>query len=158
MIRIDVTVDTDVLEAISEAAERAPQRVSRAYSKAISRTQKRMLDDLRAYPGPVKRPFKWQSDRQRRAYFATNGFGHGIPYVRTNALRDSWSVRVRSKLDSSIYTVENDTDYADFVMGEHQQIGHANTGWNDAKTIIDLYREELVDTLIDVWGTVALGE
>lgn len=28
-------------------------------------------------------PVTWDSARQRRAFFATNGFGHGIPYERT---------------------------------------------------------------------------
>jgi hypothetical protein len=32
---------------------------------------------------PVQYPINWDSEKQRRAFFATNGFGHGIPYVRT---------------------------------------------------------------------------
>lgn len=32
---------------------------------------------------PVTYPIQWDSQRQKRAYFATNGFGNGIPYSRT---------------------------------------------------------------------------
>ena len=88
MIKVDVTVDTDVLEAISETALSAPRRMNAAYKRRIKRIRQQILDELRQYPGPVKRPFRWASERQRRAFFATNGFGHGIPYVRTNALKE----------------------------------------------------------------------
>ena len=33
---------------------------------------------------PVQYPIRWDSERQRHAFFATNGFGHGIPYKRTS--------------------------------------------------------------------------
>lgn len=32
---------------------------------------------------PVQYPIRWDSLKQQRAFFATNGFGHGIPYKRT---------------------------------------------------------------------------
>ena len=35
-------------------------------------------------PGsPITYPVKWDSEKQRRAYFATDGFGAGIPYRRS---------------------------------------------------------------------------
>lgn len=39
---------------------------------------------------PVTYPVQWDSARQRRAFFATNGFGKGIPYRRTNRYRFGW--------------------------------------------------------------------
>jgi hypothetical protein len=41
---------------------------------------------------PVTYPVKWDSDKQRKAFFATNGFGKGIPYVRTNQYVNGWQV------------------------------------------------------------------
>ena len=35
---------------------------------------------------PVVYPIQWDTERQRRAFFATNGFGQGIPYKRTHAM------------------------------------------------------------------------
>ena len=32
---------------------------------------------------PVQYPIRWDSAKQRAAFFATNGFGNGIPYERT---------------------------------------------------------------------------
>ena len=41
---------------------------------------------------PVRYPVQWDSERQRRAFFATGGFGIGIPYRRTNRYRLGWSL------------------------------------------------------------------
>ncbi len=35
-------------------------------------------------------PIRWDSEKQRRAFFATGGFGGGIPYNRTQAYIRSW--------------------------------------------------------------------
>jgi hypothetical protein len=35
---------------------------------------------------PIRYPVQWDSERQKRAFFATNGFGQGIPYQRTNRM------------------------------------------------------------------------
>jgi len=158
MIKIDVTVDTDVLDAISEAAKESPRRMNAAYKKRIKRIRQRILDDLREYPGPVKYPFRWKSERQRRAYFATDGFGWGIPYVRTNALKDGWTTHIRDQKDGAVFEVVNNADYSVFVMGDWQQPGHIQTGWNSAAEIVAKYREQATDELISVWGEVALGE
>lgn len=157
MIKVDVTVDTDVLEAISEAAQQSPRRMNAAYKKRIKRIRQRMLDDLREYPGPVKYPFRWKSERQRRAYFATDGFGWGIPYVRTDALKDSWTTHIRDQKDGAVFEVENRAPYAIYVMGDWQQPGHIQTGWGSAAVIVAKYRERATDELIDVWGAIALG-
>ena len=35
-------------------------------------------------------PINWDSERQRRAFFATNGFGGGIPYKRKGRYEAGW--------------------------------------------------------------------
>lgn len=47
-----------------------------------------------AKPGlPITYPVQWDSEKQRRAFFATNGFGHGIPYKRSNKYIQSGQVQ-----------------------------------------------------------------
>ena len=41
---------------------------------------------------PVRYPINWDSEKQRRAFFATKGFGKGIPYRRTDRYRYGWSL------------------------------------------------------------------
>ena len=158
MIKIDVTADTDVLDAIREAAQDAPRRMNKAYKRKIKRLRQQLLDELREYPGPVKRPFRWKSERQRRAYFATDGFGWGIPYVRTDALKASWTTHIRDQKDGAVFEVENKAQYAQYVVGDFAQPGHIHTGWASAAVLVARYREEASDILFDTWGEVALSE
>lgn len=51
--------------------------------ETASRIKSRMSEEGE----PVRYPIQWDSERQRRAFFATNGFGKGIPYRRTHAMR-----------------------------------------------------------------------
>jgi len=39
---------------------------------------------------PIQYPVQWDSERQRLAFFATNGFGKGIPYQRNHQYRLGW--------------------------------------------------------------------
>lgn len=41
---------------------------------------------------PVRYPIDWDSQKQRRAFFATKGFGKGIPYRRSNRYRLGWNM------------------------------------------------------------------
>jgi hypothetical protein len=41
----------------------------------------------------VSYPINWDSERQRKAYFSTDGFGHGIPYVRTGEHEAAWEAK-----------------------------------------------------------------
>lgn len=157
-IRVDVMVDQDVLDAIAETARESPRRMSKAYKKRVKRLRQQLLDELRQYPGKVKYPFRWKSERQRRAFFATDGFGFGIPYVRTNALKDGWTTHIRDQQNSVIFDVVNNAEYSRFVVGDDAQPGHIATGWKSAAVIIAEYREKAVDELIDTWGAVALGD
>ncbi len=41
---------------------------------------------------PSTSPVQWDSEKQRRAFFASDGFGGGIPHNRTGAYQYSWTV------------------------------------------------------------------
>ncbi len=51
--------------------------------------------DIAVYPSVPSYPINWDSGRQRRAFFATNGFGGGIPHVRNGGLPRSWQKDVQ---------------------------------------------------------------
>ena len=77
-------------------------------------------------------PYQWQSEKQRRAYFATNGFGKGIPYSRTNQLKSGWKL-----VDYGVKAqVTNDVPYAGFVMDADQQRGHRADKWRLVSEVI----------------------
>ncbi len=105
-------------------------------------------------PGPVKYPIEWTSEKQRRAFFATDGFGEGIPTKRSNQLETSWVVVVGTQLRTNLITLYNPKSYAKFVYpGSRQQRFHARTGWGKDfdKYYIDLQRTEDIE-IANAWG------
>jgi len=120
-----------------------------------------LITELSEDAPPVARPIQWTSERQRRAYFATDGFGAGIPYRRTGKLRKAWIVEIRG----NAIVVENPSEVSKFVYGSlaqnrsqalrFQQRFHVNTGWQPATDTVkkhldragDLYIEKFDDRL-----------
>lgn len=90
-------------------------------------------DRLQRAPGGVHYPIQWTSERQRLAFFASDGFGHGIPYNRTDQLIRAWHVRGDYRGGFTGISVYNDAPHAQYVYGDaqgvHQQQFHINTGW-----------------------------
>lgn len=64
-----------------------------AGSDVLGRTAQDVRDRMTEEGAPVRRPVQWDSERQRRAFFATNGFGRGIPYRRTHQYRFGWQLQ-----------------------------------------------------------------
>ena len=91
---------------------------------------------LKHYPARVQHgeanPYQWQSEKQRRAYFASNGFGRGIPYVRRNELKNGWKM-ISKGVDMRVV---NDVPYASFVVDQFQQRGHRADKWRLVSEVI----------------------
>lgn len=147
MITATVEVRGDhLLDAYADLMARAPEVTRTEVDRAVNRVAPELLADLRRKPGAVKYPLVWQSPRQRRAYFASNGFGQGIPYRRSDGLINAYKVEV-------IYTpggitsvqVTNDNPAYPFVKGEFQQRMHAITGWNNDADVFAVWSEVLAD-------------
>lgn len=76
--------------------------------------------DLQQPGKPINYPVQWDSEKQRRAYFATDGFGAGIPYNRTGAYNAGWEI---SKTGSGLareYILRNIKAFWRFVGGGDQ--------------------------------------
>ena len=94
---------------------------------------------LKHYPMRVEHdennPYKWQSEKQRKAYFATNGFGAGIPYQRTDNLKNSWSYK-EANSNWTMVKIENSAPYAGFVQGNQIQRGHIADKWRKFADVV----------------------
>lgn len=80
-------------------------------------------------------PYKWQSEKQRKAYFATDGFGGGIPYQRTGNLSDAWDYEEANGNWTSVKLVNN-SEYVQYVQGDDIQRGHKADGWRVVADVI----------------------
>jgi len=108
----------------------------------------KLLNNL-ARPAPkVKYPIAWTSERQRRAYFASNGFGHGIPYRRTGGATKAWRAALVRGQGAIVSKVTNPNSYLIYVRytrpGTRSRIQqmHLNTGHQNANVYIDQSRRE----------------
>lgn len=111
-----------------------------------------VLQNLEIIPGPVKYPIEWTSEKQRRAFFATDGFGHGIPYQRTGKLALAWDFEI----EENSAVIRNKAPASPFVYGSlaksnpggFQQRFHINTGWQTASNTADFWLHEFSRQLV----------
>ncbi len=122
--------------------QRVFNRAVLGISKIAVQAAKPTLDAAAQAPSGVARPIQWTSDKQRKAFFATNGFGNGIPYRRTGLVNRSWELLAVERGDGQVEIVLlNTAAYASFVYGtfnnndRYQQGFHRNSGWQRARTI-----------------------
>lgn len=145
---------TDALDDFNTIVEQTAQETVNAYREPI----KQRLGEI---PGPVKLPVEWTSERQRRAYFATDGFGNGIPYRRTNDLPQGWEVYAIVEAGTVAMIIRNPSKAAKFVYGplgassnpNFKQAMHRNTGWLDAKPIVDIFAVSMINFFSDTLRT-----
>lgn len=141
-------------EQVAEAFDKMPGLMGTALKRQATRFKTRIRQRLSVEPGAVKYPIQWTSEKQRRAFFATDGFGRGIGAPRTHALSRGWTVDINfNKLNAEISTY-NKQDYERFVTGADQQGFHANTGWQQSQPIMDDEHERFIDVIRDTVFTV----
>jgi len=81
-------------------------------------------------------PISWDSEKQRRAFFASDGFGGGIPYVRTGRGSKAWQVQELATGG----TLSNPTKQAVYIWGDNngQNQSRIHKGrWPLFKKVVD---------------------
>lgn len=144
----------DVLDVLAEQLQKTPVLLETALKRQAGRFKGRILADLRLEPPPPDYPLRWASEKQRRAFFATDGFGRGIGAERTHALSQGWRVDVEGNNFFALH-VYNKEDYATFVVGDDKQPFHIDTGWLDAAPIMSDAMDAYEDVIIDTYFTIA---
>ncbi|KKK65619.1 hypothetical protein LCGC14_2972340, partial [marine sediment metagenome] len=100
-------------ELYRQQLEGVPQEIGRFLESTMRpRLQQQADEQLGQVPGPVARPIQWTPaaiqdkppnvnfggqryySKQKAAFFATDGFGGGIPSTRTGAILNGWQVIV----------------------------------------------------------------
>ena len=88
MIGITTTVNR-AIQILNRFVTKFPNGTMRVLEGTVRRVQNRMNVEGK----PITYPVQWDSPKQRRAFFATNGFGKGIPYERTFGSASAWQVQ-----------------------------------------------------------------
>ncbi|MFA7386081.1 MAG: hypothetical protein WCZ87_00315 [Thiohalobacteraceae bacterium] len=163
MFGMEAALDTGWIRDIQEAFALFPEEVDRwvrrdivPYARHYVDKTLRVAPPRRQWPGDY--PLEWTSEKQRKAYWATNGFGAGIPYRRTNTLIHDWHVIADYQAGFTGVQVYNLNDAAQYVYGDdqalHKQWFHTVTGWPTALEHLQALSLELGDRIEDGWPHV----
>jgi len=117
MIRQTATINNKPIESLINYLDRYASVIDEEFNAAFNEVRPLLLDTLDVIPEHPHYPIIWQSERQRRAFFATDGFGGGIPYQRTGALQSSWVMEKTGGGAQFVVIVRNPTSYAKYVVG-----------------------------------------
>lgn len=154
MFQTKITRREDTLAALATQLQKAPLLMQTRARVAVMPLAEQMREILATTPGPSHRPVIWTSAKQRRAYFATNGFGQGIPYRRSGKLQQGWRVELVPDDKGGEIIAYNEVPYTRWVQGASQQIQHYATGWVEAIPTVAAFEARLDDALVDAWFDV----
>ncbi len=157
MITIKLSIPKDVFAAVRELPTRATRNFNRELQTTVKPELQRHVKDLVAVaPGPVVHPFQFATIRSRKAFFATRGFGRGIPTRRTNAIINAWTIEITRAGEKSYIILTNTNPASQYVYGtphQRQVPGHFRTGWGkDLRPALALIQERATELIIDAWG------
>jgi hypothetical protein len=106
-------VQTNIREVIRDLEIMFKKRIPAASLRGLLATAKRVQKRMQQSGKPITHPVQWDSVRQRKAFFASNGFGGGIPYRRRSIYETGWQL----KPVEGGYELQNRTRAARFVGG-----------------------------------------
>ena len=115
-----ITITTNIKQA-SQTVKGVNGMILRVNRLKLQSLGEKVVKRMRAIGKKITYPVKWDSPRQRRAFFASNGFGRGIPTKRTGAYIKGWRL-VRAKQDA--WRIENNTKGANYIGGNRQSRIH----------------------------------
>lgn len=87
----------------------------------------------------ISYPVKWDSAEQRRKYFATDGFGKGIPYARTGGYQKAWKVVQKE----NGFSLTNTKKQAKYIGGSSYGLGQSRIHQGRWRLLRDTVDEEL---------------
>lgn len=142
MIGIEVKGD---VKNIQNFLQRYPKE---AQDAIVDDVNKYLLDAVKTYP-PSKYVTRksaygvtFFTEKQRRWFFAALADGRiGVPYTRTQGLREAWQI-----VDRGVNSIiVNEAPGAQFVMGDETQSRHEKkVGWRTVKEIINARMKRIV--------------
>lgn len=142
-VRVDVSTNFAGLDQLSRLVDAYPDEVQEGAYDVYVEDQDDIIRSVLQNPAPFTGKRDWQSGRQKTAYFATRGFGKGIPYARTGSLNDAWALGFNVDRNTISISLSNSSGKYRFVVGglrlsdpPTQQRMHAQGGWKLVAPII----------------------
>lgn len=155
MIVPKLTFDPTPYVQISRGARVLPERFLQNLRRKLPSLREKVLTVTAVIPGPPPGPIlSKMTERQRRAFLGTNGFGRGIPTPRMEepgGVLGAYELALNATPDGGQIDLTNPYPGAVFIVGEFQQPFHADTGWLPVDDAMPQNRIFAADTVYDTW-------
>lgn len=157
MISVKVGIDTRPLDEIGAGVRTLKPRFRAKLQRRMPSVRTKVLAITAVEPGPPSYPITTRMTlRQRRAFWATNGFGAGIPTQRTGAILEAYEVTLEISPAGGQIILDNPHPAADYVVGEHQQDFHADTGYIQIDSVQAQNEEIALEAVVMSWDDTVL--
>lgn len=153
---VKLLVEGDSFTDMAETIRYTARNVNRDFGIRRRPVDQKALKFLRFQPASPKYPIDWQTERQRKAFFATKGFGKGIPTQRSGALQAAWAVNLATNPTGGELTFDNGTKHSVYVQGDIQQRMHIASGYHNVNDAVEQFIPEYVLTLENSFYAVGL--
>jgi len=154
---------------ITPPARLVARRFERLRRKIPVVSRKRLYDaavyirsQMKQEGDPVVYPIRWDSVKQRKAFFASDGFGSGIPTRRSGEYQKNWQV-IKSEGDDG-YDVGNPLAHSKYIGGTARSVNRQSRihkgRWPLFKEVIEkaLYKYLRPKAIVEVLRTIARNE
>ena len=101
-------------ELVRNGLQNLDAEIPKVSRLAIYRTSQRIQQRMKKAGAKPSHPIPWVSDKQRKAFYASEGFGGGIPHRRSGRYTEAWKIIQKGNTG---YTVLNDSPGAKFIGG-----------------------------------------
>lgn len=156
MPRLKVTAPRT--QALRKSLARLGVEIPKHAKQIIRDALESALAKLRKPGSKITYPVKWDSERQRRAYFATDGFGHGIPYRRAGKLSDSWKIVSTVATKNRVgYTIGSNLGYAKYVQGDAKGARQSSIHRNRWQLFADAVRAAIKSVPAKIRAELRIG-
>lgn len=110
---LSIAVKKGAGKIVRSGLERLRTKIALISRKRLYENAKEIKAEMSVEGGDVVRPIRWDSDKQRKAFFATDGFGGGIPTQRSGKTPAGWKI---IKTDAG-YDITNPLAHAKYLYG-----------------------------------------
>jgi hypothetical protein len=135
-----LTLKIEGAEIVRKGLENLSAEVPKVSRRRIYNTMLKIRTRMRQPGKAINYPVKWDSEKQRRAFFATNGFGRGIPSRRTNRYTSGWNIQQAGAVG---YRIENNAPYSKYVGGTAYSTSQSNIHQGRWPILRDVFDEEV---------------
>ncbi len=154
-VKVQVTPYTNGLQRLYRMARDFPDATLLEFvDDGTADLRKGMLNEFREVPDSPSYPLFWEPStrpedvgrkpntkfgfysRAKTAFFASGGFGKGIPAPRSGKITRAWKSRTRKTRNGLVIEVTNDDPAFPFIHGDEQQTMLAIIGWRPVEVLV----------------------